>query len=159
MQKKRNMNKRIMALDVGDRTCGVAISDIMLITAQPITTLRYKNHQERTRLFQELLQLMTTYDVGRVVVGLPLNMNGSAGPQSVKVRDFVTQLQKLQAKKSAAHADVIWEFWDERLSTSGAEKALVAANVSRAKRKDVIDKMAAVFILQGYLGNFSSEFD
>lgn len=148
------MQKRIMALDVGDRTCGVAISDSMLITAQPITTLRYKNPQERTRVFQELIQLIVSYDVVTVVVGLPINMNGSAGPQSVKVREFVASLQKkMTTHKNKVHTEINWEFWDERLSTSGAEKALVAANVSRAKRKDVIDKMAAVFILQGYLAN------
>ncbi len=146
---KNSMQKRILALDVGDRTCGVAMSDAMGITAQPVATLRYKNPQERHQVFSDLLQLIRTQNVGTVVVGMPINMNGSAGPQSVKVKEFVTALTKFVM--NGAKSEVEWIYWDERLSTSGADKALIAANVSRAKRKEVIDKMAAVFILQGYL--------
>ena len=145
------MITRILALDVGDRTCGVAVSDELGITAQPVATLRYKNPIERKRVFDELAKIISERNVGTIVVGLPLNMNGTAGPQAAKVREFVNALQNHIIKKNKKNENIAWVSWDERLSTSGAERALIAADVSRGKRKDVIDKMAAVFILQGYL--------
>lgn len=145
------MMLRILALDVGDKTCGVAISDELLITAQPVTTLRYKNLAERKRVFEELAKTITDKNVGTVVVGFPLNMNGTEGPQAGKVREFIGALQNYFIKKNKNHENIAWISWDERLSTSGAERSLITADVSRSKRKDVIDKMAAVFILQGYL--------
>lgn len=152
-----NLQARILALDVGDRTCGVAITDPLGITAQPIDTLRYKNLQERKKVFSDLLQIIKDKTVHKIVIGLPLNMNGTEGPQSKKVKDFIEALKNFIAKKEAELIQSLeWIFWDERLSTSGAERSLIAADVSRAKRKKVIDKMAAVFILQGYLAATSS---
>lgn len=141
-----NAFMRIMGLDVGDKTVGVAVSDPLGMTAQPITTIRYDNAHSA---FAGLTQFIREYEVTRIIVGLPLNMNGSEGPQAAKVRQFMENLASHLERKIKRAPEII--FWDERLSTVGAERALLEADISRAKRKKVIDKMAAVFILQGYL--------
>ena len=131
---------RIMALDVGSRTIGIACSDALLMTAQGIETLR------RTSLendFNRLRELISEYEVHELVVGMPKNMNGTKGDRAEKTEEFV--------EKMKAVIDLPVTFWDERLSTVMAERQLIAADVSRKKRKGVIDKMAAVVILQGYL--------
>lgn len=131
---------RIMGLDVGDKTIGVAVSDPMGWTAQGIEVIR------RTSLDKDLTRLgeiIETYQVEKIVVGFPRNMDGSVGPQAMKVEGFIENLSTL------IELPIIR--WDERLSTMGAERSLLEADLSRAKRKKVIDKMAAVFILQGYL--------
>lgn len=129
-----------MALDVGSRTIGIACSDALLMTAQGIETIR------RTSLendFNRLRELISEYEVHELVVGMPKNMNGTKGERAEKTEDFV--------EKMKAVIDLPVTFWDERLSTVMAERQLIAADVSRKKRKGVIDKMAAVVILQGYL--------
>ena len=131
---------RIMALDVGSRTIGIACSDALLMTAQGIETIR------RTSLendFNRLRELIAEYEVHELVVGMPKNMNGTKGDRAEKTEEFV--------EKMKAVIDLPVTFWDERLSTVMAERQLIAADVSRKKRKGVIDKMAAVVILQGYL--------
>ena len=131
---------RIMALDVGSRTVGIACSDALLMTAQGIETIR------RTSLendFNRLRELISEYEVHELVVGMPKNMNGTKGERAEKTEEFV--------EKMKAVIDLPVTFWDERLSTVMAERQLIAADVSRKKRKGVIDKMAAVVILQGYL--------
>ena len=131
---------RIMALDVGSRTIGIACSDALLMTAQGIETIR------RTSLendFNRLRELISEYEVHELVVGMPKNMNGTKGDRAEKTEEFV--------EKMKAVIDLPVTFWDERLSTVMAERQLIAADVSRKKRKGVIDKMAAVVILQGYL--------
>lgn len=131
---------RIMALDVGSRTIGIACSDALLMTAQGIETIR------RTSLendFNRLRELISEYEVHELVVGMPKNMNGTKGERAKKTEEFV--------EKMKAVIDLPVTFWDERLSTVMAERQLIAADVSRKKRKGVIDKMAAVVILQGYL--------
>lgn len=131
---------RIMALDVGSRTIGIACSDALLMTAQGIETIR------RTSLendFNRLRELISEYEVHELVVGMPKNMNGTKGERAEKTEEFV--------EKMKAVIDLTVIFWDERLSTVMAERQLIAADVSRKKRKGVIDKMAAVVILQGYL--------
>lgn len=131
---------RIMALDVGSRTIGIACSDALLMTAQGIETIR------RTPLendFNRLRELISEYEVHELVVGMPKNMNGTKGDRAEKTEEFV--------EKMKAVIDLPVTFWDERLSTVMAERQLIAADVSRKKRKGVIDKMAAVVILQGYL--------
>ncbi|WP_277301224.1 Holliday junction resolvase RuvX [Veillonella montpellierensis] len=136
---------RIMSLDVGSRTIGVACSDALLMTAQGIETIR------RTSLandFQRLQELIETYEVHQLVVGMPKNMNGTKGDRAEKTEEFVHKMQEV------IHVPVI--FWDERLSTVMAEKSLIFADVSRKKRKLVIDKMAAVVILQGYLARLDT---
>lgn len=132
---------RTLGLDVGDKTIGVAASDLMGWTAQGIETI------QRIGIKKDLLrleELVKEYEVNKIVVGLPKNMNGSIGPQGEKVLEFAERL-----KKRFQQAEII--FWDERLTTVAAERALIQADVSRKKRKEVIDKMAAVYILQGYL--------
>lgn len=129
-----------MALDVGSRTIGIACSDALLMTAQGIETIR------RTSLendFNRLRELISEYEVHELVVGMPKNMNGTKGDRAEKTEEFV--------EKMKAVIDLPVTFWDERLSTVMAERQLIAADVSRKKRKGVIDKMAAVVILQGYL--------
>ena len=131
---------RIMALDVGSRTIGISCSDALLMTAQGIETIR------RTSLendFNRLRELISEYEVHELVVGMPKNMNGTKGDRAEKTEEFV--------EKMKAVIDLPVTFWDERLSTVMAERQLIAADVSRKKRKGVIDKMAAVVILQGYL--------
>ena len=129
-----------MALDVGSRTIGIACSDVLLMTAQGIETIR------RTSLendFKRLSELISEYEVHELVVGMPKNMNGTKGERAEKTEEFVGKMKEV--------IDLPITFWDERLSTVMAERQLIAADVSRKKRKDVIDKMAAVVILQGYL--------
>ena len=131
---------RIMALDVGSRTIGIACSDALLMTAQGIETIR------RTSLendFNRLRELISEYEVHELVVGMPKNMNGTKGDRAEKTEEFVEKMKTV--------IDLPVAFWDERLSTVMAERQLIAADVSRKKRKGVIDKMAAVVILQGYL--------
>ena len=131
---------RIMALDVGSRTIGIACSDALLMTAQGIETIR------RTSLendFNRLRELISEYEVHELVVGMPKNMNGTKGDRAKKTEEFVEKMKVV--------IDLPVTFWDERLSTVMAERQLIAADVSRKKRKGVIDKMAAVVILQGYL--------
>lgn len=135
---------RIMSLDVGSRTIGVACSDALYMTAQGIETIRRTSLE---RDFSRLQELITEYEVEEIVVGMPKNMNGTKGDRALKTEEFVAKMQEV--------IDVPVTFWDERLSTVMAERSLIAANVSRKKRKDVIDKMAAVVILQGYLDSRS----
>lgn len=131
---------RTLGLDVGDKTIGVAASDLMGWTAQGIETIRRVGIKKDLQRLEEIIK---QYEINRIVVGLPKNMNGTIGPQGEKVLEFIERL------KGRFQIEVIQ--WDERLSTVSAERALIQADVSRKKRKEVIDKMAAVYILQGYL--------
>ncbi len=145
-----------MALDVGTKTCGVALSDPMGWTAQPHTTLRYAGEHDMS-IFENLFALFGEKEVTTVVIGLPLNMNGTEGPQSKKVRFFIHRLQKYLARQELDPDTINWIYRDERLSSMGAERTLLEADISRTKRKQVIDKMAAVFILQGYLEELENQ--
>lgn len=136
---------RILALDVGDKTIGVAASDLLLLTAQGIEVI---HRTSLARDFIRLGEIINEYEVGTIIIGLPKNMNGSIGPRGESMQEFANQLAESFPKMKV-------HLWDERLSTVGAQRALIAADVSRAKRKKVIDKMAAVFILQGYLDSLS----
>ncbi len=131
---------RTMGLDVGDKTIGVAASDLLGWTAQGIETIIRTNIKKD---LQRLEELVKSYEVNKIVVGLPKNMNGTIGPQGEKVLEFAERLKKRFS------AEIV--LWDERLTTVAAERSLIQADVSRKKRKEVIDKMAAVYILQGYL--------
>ncbi|RCW65278.1 Holliday junction resolvase RuvX [Saliterribacillus persicus] len=138
---------KIIGLDVGSKTIGVAISDAFGWTAQGLTTLKWTEpnfDEELESIFKDLLE---EHMIEKAVVGLPKNMNGSIGERgeaSLKFADF------LEEKFSIPTV-----LWDERLTTMAAEKVLIEADVSRKKRKKVIDKMAAVMILQGYLDSQS----
>lgn len=131
---------RIMSLDVGSRTIGIACSDALLMTAQGIETIRRTSLEKD---FNRLQELIAEYEVHELVVGMPKNMNGTKGERAEKTEEFVEKMKKV--------IDLPVSYWDERLSTVMAERQLIAADVSRKKRKSVIDKMAAVVILQGYL--------
>ncbi|MGI6149395.1 MAG: Holliday junction resolvase RuvX [Firmicutes bacterium] len=131
---------RILGLDVGERTIGVAVSDALGWTAQGVTVIRRQNLQAD---LNALRALVNEYEVGKFVVGLPRRTDGSYGPEAEKVRAF--------ARKLEGELGLPVEYWDERFSTAAAEKALLEGDVSRAKRKQVIDKVAAVVILQAYL--------
>ena len=133
---------RIMGLDVGSRTVGVAISDALGWTAQGIETI--KIHEESLEFgLDRIDELVKEHNVTEFVVGFPKNMNNSIGPRAEASEEYA----KLLTKKY--HFPVT--LWDERLTTMAAERMLIDADVSRKKRKLVIDKMAAVMILQGYL--------
>jgi putative holliday junction resolvase len=131
---------RTLGLDVGTKTIGVAVSDGLGFTAQGVTTIRRTNLKADLAALKALVQ---EYEAERFVVGLPLNMNGTEGPRAEASRKFAEQL--------TAALGLPVEFWDERLSTMAATRTLLEADVSRAKRREVIDQMAAQFILQGWL--------
>ncbi|EHS7201584.1 Holliday junction resolvase RuvX [Staphylococcus pseudintermedius] len=137
------LKHKIIGLDVGSRTVGIAISDLMGWTAQGLDTLQI-NEEENELGIDALIDIIQKENVGTVVIGLPKNMNNSIGfrgEASLKYKDALAEWMP--------NLEII--MWDERLSTMAAERSLLEADVSRAKRKKVIDKMAAVFILQGYL--------
>lgn len=131
-----------MGLDIGDRTIGVAVSDPLGWTAQGITTVRRKSLEYD---LEQLASLVEQYNVEAFVLGLPLNMNGSAG-------EAVDKIKAMAAELEAKFALPIY-YQDERLSTVSAHRALIEGDVSRKGRKKVVDKLAAVFILQTYLDN------
>lgn len=136
---------RSMGLDVGDKTIGVAISDLFGWTAQGLETIQRIGIKKD---LQRLEAIIKEHDINKIVVGLPKNMNGTIGPQGEKVLEFNERLK-------GRFKDVEIVLWDERLTTVAAERSLIEADVSRKKRKEVIDKMAAVYILQGYLDSTS----
>lgn len=135
-----------LGLDVGDKTIGVAVSDALNITAQGVTTI------ERVGIRKDsgkVMDYVREYECDTVVIGLPRRLDGTDSPQTEKVYEFKTMLENKM--RSSGMADVRIEFYDERLTTVMAERVLIDADVSRSKRKKVIDKQAAVIILQGYL--------
>ena len=135
------LKHKILGLDVGSKTVG--ISDLMGWTAQGLDTLRINEEQDDLGIDQ-LVKIIKDNQVGTVVIGLPKNMNNSIGFRGEASIKYKEKLQE-----SIPSIDIV--MWDERLSTMAAERSLLEADVSRQKRKKVIDKMAAVFILQGYL--------
>jgi len=137
---------RKIGLDVGDKTIGVAVSDGLDITAQGVMTIERIGIKKDTG---KVLDLIKEYDCDTVVIGLPLKLDGSDSPQTEKVREF---RQKLENKlKGSGMNDIKVKFYDERLTTVMAEKVLIEADMRRNKRKEIIDRQAAIIILQGYL--------
>lgn len=133
---------RIMGLDVGSKTVGVALSDELGWTAQGLTTIQI-NEEKSEFGIDKLGTIIKESQVKEIVVGLPKNMNGSIGPRGEASQHYADLLEKTFGLPVV--------LWDERLTTMAAERVLLEADVSRKKRKKVIDKMAAVMILQGYL--------
>ncbi len=131
---------RIMGLDVGDKTIGVSVSDLMGLTSQPVTTIK---RVSKKKDIESLKEIIKEKQVIKIVSGLPKNMNGTLGPQGEKVLSFCEFLKE--------ETKIEIEFFDERLSTVQAERSLLEGDISRQKRKKVIDMLAAVIILQGYL--------
>jgi putative Holliday junction resolvase len=136
---------RTLALDVGTRTIGVAISDPLGIIAQPVTTIRRTGRAADTA---EVMSLVTDREVGCVVVGLPLRQDATEGDSAKEARRMVAAIEKAIA---AAGSTVPVVMQDERYTTAQAERSLIKSGVRRKKRKKVIDQVAAVLILQGHL--------
>ncbi|MCA0986159.1 Holliday junction resolvase RuvX [Guptibacillus algicola] len=133
---------KTLGLDVGTKTIGVALSDLMGWTAQGLETVK-RNPDEPDVIPERLMDIINGNEVSKIIVGLPKNMNGSIGSSGEFCIEFANRLKE--------STDLPVEMWDERLTTVAAERMLISADVSRKKRKKVIDKMAAVMILQGYL--------
>ena len=126
---------RILGLDIGSKTIGVAVSDPLGWTAQGVTTIKRDCY---TKDVEAVMKICKEYGVETIVAGMPKNMNGTIGPSG----EMVKNLCKI-------------EFWDERLTTVAAHRAMLEADLSRAKRKKIVDKIAATYILQGYLDRIS----
>jgi len=135
---------RILGLDVGERRIGVAISDPLGYTAQGIGTITRKNLKLD---LGEIKRICDEYSVESILIGLPKNMNGTIGPSGEKVIEL--------SKIIETELDLPVKLWDERLTTVAAHKAMLEADLSRAKRKKIVDKIAAIYILQGYLDSIS----
>ncbi len=139
---------RILALDVGEKRIGTAISDPLGITANGLSTI------ERVGVRKDcdaIIALIDEYDCEKVVIGLPLMLDGSSSPQTDKVREFA-RILKNKLKSTGRHT-IKLVYYDERFTTAIAERVLIDADVSRKKRKDVIDKQAAIIILTDYLSS------
>ncbi len=134
---------RVMGLDYGSKTVGVAISDPLGITAQGIETIERKEENKLRRTLARIEELVKEYEVEKIVLGLPKNMNNTLGERAEKTLEFQGMLER--------RAGIPVVMWDERLTTVEAERTLIESKVRREDRKKYIDKIAAVFILQGYL--------
>lgn len=135
---------RILGLDIGSKTIGVAISDPLGWTAQGITTIRRTKKEQD---LEEIKKICKEYSVETIVIGLPKNMNGTIGESGERVLEFSERIKEATELKI--------EMWDERLTTVAAHKAMLEADLSRNKRKKIVDKIAAIYILQGYLDRLS----
>lgn len=135
---------RIMGLDFGSKTVGVAISDPLFVTAQGIEIIRRKEENKLRQTLSRIEELIGEYEVSEIVLGLPKNMNDTLGERAKLTLEFREKLER--------RTGLPVHMWDERLTTMAADKAMMEAGIRRENRKDYVDKIAAVFILQGYLG-------
>jgi len=135
---------RILALDLGEKTIGLALSDVTRTVASPMQTLAKKKFTVNAA---ELVALAAEHDVGGIVIGLPINMDGSEGPRAQSARQFAANLSEKTALPIA--------LWDERLSTAAVTRTLIEADASRARRAQLVDKLAAAYILQGALDHLN----
>ena len=131
---------KYMGLDIGSKTIGIAVSDDLGWTAQPVTTIMRKKRDDD---FRQIADLIDEYDISEIIVGLPKNLDGTIGKSAKKVIEFADFLM--------GHLNIPISYWDERMSTKVVTRTLIEADVSRKKRKKVVDKLAAAYILQGYL--------
>jgi putative Holliday junction resolvase len=131
---------RLIGLDLGEKTIGIALSDPQLTVASPLTTRRKSKFAED---FAALIALMAEHHAGGLVIGLPLNMNGTEGPSAQSARAF--------ARNFASRSDLPVLLWDERLSTAAVTRALISTDTSRKRRAVLVDKLAAAYLLQGAL--------
>lgn len=134
------VGKRLMGLDVGTKTIGLAISDTRRVIATPLQTIRRRRFQDD---MQRLLALADAHGVGGLVIGLPLTLAGGEGPRTQSVRQF--------AKNLLAVRDLPICFWDERLSTAAVTREMIAHDMTRKRRAEIVDRVAAAYILQGFL--------
>jgi putative holliday junction resolvase len=140
LSQRLKRDERLLGLDLGTKTIGLALSDVMRRIATPLETImRKKFSLDAARL----LELAKMHGAGGLVIGLPINLDGTEGPRAQSTRAF--------ARNLGALTDLPMAFWDERLSTAAAERALLEADASRKRRAELIDKMAAAYILQGAL--------
>lgn len=140
---------RIMGLDYGSKTVGVAISDALQITAQGIEIIRRQQENKLRRTLARIEELAVEYEVEKIVLGLPKNMNDTMGERAEKSLAFQEMLER--------RTGLPVEMWDERLTTVAADKAMMEAGIRRENRKEYVDKIAAVLILQGYLDSCVAE--
>lgn len=134
---------RIMGLDFGSKTVGVAISDPLLITAQGIEIIRRKEENKLRQTLARIEELIAEYEVTEIVLGLPKNMNDTLGDRAELSLEFKEKLER--------RTGLSVTMWDERLTTVAADKAMMEAGIRREHRKEHVDRIAAIFILQGYL--------
>lgn len=137
--------KRLLGVDVGSKTLGLALSDVTLTIATPFDVLK---RSKFTKDAETLRRIIEGEGVGGLVIGLPLNMDGSEGPGCQSVRQFAANLE--------SRMDIPIAFWDERLSTVAVTRTLLEADASRKRRSEVVDSMAAAYILQGALDSLDS---
>ncbi len=140
MGRDQGRDQPILGLDVGAKTVGLAISDLSRTIASPLETLSRGKFKDTARRLQAIIH---EHGVGALVIGLPLNMDGSEGPRAQSTRQFAANL--------LGEIDIDICFWDERLSTHAVEGVMIKADLSRARRKQLVDKLAATYILQGAL--------
>ena len=138
--------ERLLGLDLGSKTIGLALSDIRLTIASPMETIKRKKF---TLDAERLLTIIKEQNVGGLVLGLPKNMDGSEGPRCQSTRQF--------AKNMAEKTNIPISFWDERLSTIAVTRTLIEADASRKRQSELVDKLAASYILQGVLDNLSKD--
>lgn len=134
---------RIMGLDFGSKTVGVAISDPLFLTAQGIEIVRRKSQGKLRQTLARIEELKEEYEVGKIVLGFPKNMNNTEGERCEKTLEFKEMLEKRTG------LEVV--FWDERLTTVEADRTMMQVGIRRENRKEYVDELAAIFILQGYL--------
>lgn len=139
-------DERLLGLDLGSKTIGIALSDVRLVIASPMETIKRKKF---TQDAERLLTIIKEQNVGGLILGLPKNMDGSEGPRCQSTRQF--------AKNIAEKTDVVISFWDERLSTIAVTRTLLEADASRKRQSELVDKLAASYILQGVLDNLSKD--
>ncbi len=140
---------RIMGLDFGSKTVGVAVSDPLLLTAQGVEIIRRKGENKLRQTLARIEELIVEYEVEKIVLGLPKNMNASEGMRVELTEEFKEKLERRTGLPVV--------FWDERLTTVAADKAMMEAGIRRENRKDYVDMIAASLILQGYLDRCRNE--
>ena len=140
---------RIMGLDFGSKTVGVAISDPLFITAQGIEIIRRQDENKLRKTLARIEELIVQYEVGEIVLGFPKNMNDTIGERAELSLEFKEKLER--------RSGLPVTMWDERLTTVAADKAMMEAGIRREHRKEYVDKIAAVFILQCYLDYLKNE--
>ena len=140
---------RIMGLDFGSKTVGVAISDSLLVTAQGIEIIRRTEENKLRQTLARIEELIVEYEVGEIVLGLPKHMNGTEGVRAELTNEFKDKLERRTGLSVA--------LWDERLTTVAADRTMMEAGVRRENRKEYVDMIAATLILQGYLDKKNME--
>lgn len=140
---------RILGLDFGSKTVGVAVSDELLLTAQGVEIIRRKSQNKLRQTLARIEELIEEYQVDRIVLGYPKNMNNTEGERCEKTKAFQADLKRRTGKEVV--------LWDERLTTVAADKTMMEAGIRREHRKEYVDEIAAIFILQGYLDYLHNE--